>query len=274
MKTLQLLGFILFSSVVSVAQSKEEEIVFDYAVDQLENEKYQDAADGFLKFLHDFPDSPLKGRAHFNLALSFKDMGDIARAKATFLEILDMPYNERDGNSLMEPYTLYKHHSCRMLAYIALDEHDYREAERYITMFDKKFPYQHFCGNEWAAYDMFKAVMLARVYAATNRTQKAIETLVPYTFSDALASNQDVLEELDTVVRREFTKAELKAEFINALESMQVKKTKGGTTATITLFNVDVEVEDYSEPKDSNEAFTEHYKQIVTSNQLFKKYLE
>jgi tetratricopeptide (TPR) repeat protein len=249
-------------------------IVFDYAVDLLQNRKYQDAADSFAKFMSDFPDSPLKGRAHFNLALSFKDMGDIARARATFLEILDMPYNERDDNSLMEPYTLYKHHSCRMLAFMALDDHDYGEAERYINMFDKKFPYQHFCGNEWSAYNMFKAVMLARVYFATNRSQKAIETLVPYTFSDALASNQSVLEELDTVVRHEFTTAQIKAEFTHALQSLQLKKRKHGTTATITLFNVDAEVEDYSDPTGSNEALIQRYKEIVTANELFKRYLE
>ena len=274
MKTLQFVGFILFSSVLSVAQSKEEEIVFNYAVDLLANEKYQDAADCFAKFLADFPDSPLKGRAHFNLALSFKGLGDLTRAKAEFVEILDMPYNERDENSLMEPYTLYKHHTCRMLAAIALNEQDYQEAERYITMFDKKFPYQHFCGNEWAAYDMFKAVMLARVYAATNRSQKALETLAPYTFSNGLASNHQVLEELETIVRREFTKAEIKAELIHALESLQVKQRKGETIATVKLLNVSVEVEDYSEPSDPNEPPTEHYKRIVTSNQLFKKYIE
>lgn len=274
MKTLQLFGFIFFSSVLSVAQSNEEKIVFDYAVDLLENEKYQDAADTFSKFLTDFPDSPLKGRAHFNLALSFKYLGDLTRAKATFLEILRMPYNERDENSLMEPYTLYKHHACRMLAFIAMDEQDYQSAERYITMFDKKFPYQHFCGNEWAAYNMFKAVMLAQVYAATNRSQKALETLAPYTFSNALASNERVLEELEIIVRREFTKDEIKAELIRALESLQVKQRKGETMATIMLFNVSVEVEDYSEPRNGNEPPAEHYKRIVKSNQLFKRYLE
>ena len=276
MKTLYQLFAILFafSPVSSVAQAKEEKIVFEYAVDLFQNAKHQEAADSFKKFMADFPKSRLKGRAHFNLALSFRALGDTARAKATFHEILEMNYNEKDENSLMEPYTLYKHHSCRMLALIALNEHDYTAAERYIEMFDKKFPYQHFCGNEWAAYNMFKAVMLARVYTGTNRFEKALQALVPYTFSDALASNQEVLEELEVILRREYTKPEIKAELLNAIESLQVTQKKNRTVATITLFKTNVEVEDYAFEKESKESALEHYKKVVMSNEFFKKYLE
>lgn len=276
MKALHQLLAILFafSPVFTVAQGKEEKIVFEYAVDLFQNEKHQEAANSFKKFMADFPKSRLKGRAHFNLALSFRALGDTARAKVTFHEILQMGYNEKDENSLMEPYTLYKHHSCRMLALMALDEHDYTAAERYIEMFDKKFPYQHFCGNEWAAYDMFKAVLLAKVYTGTNRFEKAVKTLVPYTFSDALASNEKVLEELEVIVRREYTKPEIKAELINAIESLQVTQKKDRTIATITLFKTNVEVEDYFLEKETNESAVEHYKKLVMSNGFFKKYLE
>lgn len=275
MKTTHPLSIVLISlfSLPAIGQSKEEEIVFEYAVDLFQREKYQDAADSFGRFLEDFPDSPLKGRAHYNLALSFKELEDRTRAKAIFREILAMPYNERDGNSLMEPYTLYKHHSCRMLALIALDEQSYKEAEHYIKMFDKKFPYQHFCGNEWAAYKMFKAVMIARVYSGTDQPQKAIETLVPYTFSNALASNQEVLEVLEATVRREFTKDEIKAELIRAVESLQVIQANDRTTAAMMLFNVKVEVEDFYMDKEANESDLERYRRIVRSNEFFKKYL-
>ena len=276
MKIMHPLFIVLISlfSLPAIGQSKEEEIVFEYAVDLFQSEKNQDAADSFGRFIEGFPDSPLKGRAHYNLALSFKELGDGARAKTIFHEILAMPYNERDENSLMEPYTLYKHHSCRMLASIALDEQNYKEAEHYIKMFDKKFPYQHFCGNEWAAYKMFKAVMIARVYTGMNQPQRAIKTLAPFTFSDALASNEEVLETLESTVRREFTKDEIKAELTRAIESLQVTQANDRTTAAMMLFNVKVEVEDFYMDKDANESDLEHYRRIVRSNEFFKKYLQ
>lgn len=254
----------------SASQSKEEEILFEYAVDLYQSEEYQEAADSFDSFLRNFPYSPLKGRAHFNLGLCFKSLGDIARAKATFREILEMPYNEKDGNSLMEPYALYKHHSCRILAIVALDEQNYKEAQHYIRLFDKKFPYRHFCGNEWAAYNMFKAVMTARAHAGMNRPQEAIETLVPYTFSSALASNEEVLEALETILSKTFTKEDIKAELLRGIESIKVKQRGDRTKGEITLFNVSVEIENYEV---SDEPTLEHYRRTVKLNRLFKKYL-
>lgn len=271
--TLFLLTLMSFLPLISIAQSKEEEIVFEYAVDLFNEGKFQDAANSFKKFMKDFPQSELKGRAHYNIALCYTELKNYAQAKTTFLEILNEPYNEKDENSLMEPYTLYKHHACRMLAFIALDEKQYEEAEKYINLFDKKYPYQHFCGNEWAAYHMFKAVMLAKVYAGTNRVAKAIEILVPHSFENGLASNARVLDELDTIVSQNFTKEEIKAELNRALTSMAVSRKKKETIVTIKLFNVEVNVDFYWQHPEPGKSAVEHYKDIIRSNPFFKKYL-
>ena len=254
---------------VTKAQS-EESMVFGYAFDLYEQQKFEDAAISLQKFLRDFPKSELKGRAHYNLAICYKDLKDNQKAKAVFQEILDQDYNERDENSLMEPYTLYKHHSCRALASMALEEKNYKEAEKYIHLFDKKYPYQHFCGNEWSAYDMYKAVMLAKVYEATNRTDQAMKELIPYIFSNALASNEGVLEELSTILDKHFTKADIRAEMNKAIESLTIEKKKKETIATIQLFNVNVAVEYYEDTKGDGKEF---YKEIVRKSEFFKKYL-
>ena len=97
---------------------------------------------------------------------------------------------------------------------------------------------------------------------------------MPYTFSNALASNEEVLEELEATVRRELTKDEIKAELIRAIESLQVTQANDRTTAAMMLFNVKVEVEDFYMDKEANESDLEHYRRIVRSNEFFKKYLQ
>jgi hypothetical protein len=82
------------------------------------------------------------------------------------------------------------------------------------------------------------------------------------------------LEVLEATVRREFTKDEIKAELIGAIESLQVTQANGRVTAAMTLFNVRVEIEDFYMDKESNESDLEHYKRIVRSNEFFKKYLQ
>jgi hypothetical protein len=160
-----------------------------------------------------------------------------------------------------------------MLASMALEEKNYQNAENYIKMFDEKFPYQHFCGNEWAAYNMFKAVMTAQVYSGMNQPQKAISTLLPYTFSNALASNEEVLKVLETTLTSQFTKEEIEAELLKAIESLQVKRRNSRTKSTMILFGVKVELDDFFMDNEPNESELEHYKRLAASNELFRKYL-
>ena len=250
-----------------------DQVLFDQAVQRFEGEDYAGAAQDFQQFMTRFPQSQLLGRAHYNLALTYDRMKDFETSKKLFLEILEQPYNERDENGLMEPYTLYKHHSCRHLAAMALKEDDYKSAERYIHLFDKKYPYQHFCGNEWSAYDMYKAVMKARVYEGTNRVGKAMEELLPYIFADALASNDDVLDELAGILERNYMRDAIQQEFKRALASLEVKETKKNTSVTILLYGVTIDVQDFFVDPAADGSGKEHYQKIVEENALFKKFL-
>jgi hypothetical protein len=170
----------------------------------------------------------------------------------------------------MEPYTLYKHHSCRKLAEIALTEKDYNAAEKYIRMFDKEYPYQHFCGDEWSAYDMYKAVMLCKAHEGKGEIKKAMQVLLPYIFSDALASNREVIRELTRLLEANFTKEQNKQEFTRALSSLSLKENRKEVRATIELYGVKVEVEDYFFDPKSNA--NEYFQQKVKENELFQKF--
>src|SRR5690349_4844456 len=99
--------------------------------------------------MKEYPQSPAKDDAHFNIGYIQFNLRQYKEAASTFHEILNMSYNELADNSLMEPYKLYKHNSARYLAEISLEVKEWKDAERYIHMYDKEYPYQHFCGNEW-----------------------------------------------------------------------------------------------------------------------------
>jgi tetratricopeptide (TPR) repeat protein len=253
---------------------KEDEQAFEVAIEFYEAENYQEAERKFSEVMSLFPNSGLKPRAHFNLALTYCVLKDYDKAEATFLEILDQPYNETDDNSLMEPYTLYKHHACRNLAFIAIEKKNFALAEQYIEKFDKKFPYQHFCGNEWAAYDMFKSVMRAKVYAGTGRINKALDVLVPRVFTNALASNENLLMEMIAILESNFTQEQIRTELTKAIASLTIERKKKERVAFITLFGVKAEVEDsYFDPRMQNQSDTEYFEKIVKENMLFKKFL-
>lgn len=251
-----------------------EQILFEEAGDHFREGDFHAAAEGFLNIRKKFPKSELVGRAHFNEALSYYRQHHYESAKKTFLEILDQPYNDRDPNNLMEPYTLYKHLSSRYLAEIALGEKDYATAEKYIQVFDKKYPYQHFCGNELAAYDMYKAVMNAKIYRARKEVKKAMNLLLPHVFDSSLASNDDVLEELASILEEHFTREQNKAEFSRALASLELKE-KGGTYVNISLYGVKINVEDYRFEMENLNIYSgiELYRKMVEANVLFKKFL-
>jgi len=270
--------FILACIASATAQDKpltEDQLAFDHAGRLFENKNYKGAAEEFRQFIKQYPHSPLLARAHYNLGYTYYASKDYEAAEKVFLEILDQPYNETDANSLMEPYTLYKHHSCRLLATMCIEQKKFDEAEGYIRMFDKEYPYQHFCGNEWSAYHKYYSVMLAKVYEGTNRSPKAIEVLVPYIFPDYLSSDEEVNEELIRILQNHFTKEEIRTELTKAMQSLKVKSNRKKTKATLTLFGVKVTLDPYfAEDGDKSTSEIESYKKMVAESVLFKKFLQ
>lgn len=257
---------------VCYAQTKPEQ-EFETAIKLCEEEKFEEAVDAFSAFMRKYPKHELKGRAHYNLAFTYRSMGNLQKAKETFVAILDMNYNERDENTLMEPYALYKHHASRQLAMIALDEKAFDEAEKYIGYFDKKFPYQHFCGNEWAAYDIFKSIMDAKLHEGRKHRDLAVRALVPHMFYNGLARNDHALDELGGILERNFEPAAVREMFSKALASLRAagKKESG---YIITFHGVDVPISPYGfEFGDEGGRTIDDYRKMLRSHVLFLKYL-
>jgi tetratricopeptide (TPR) repeat protein len=264
----------LSAQPVEVVEDRtEDQLAFDKAFALYDSGTHEQAVLAFSDFMERYPRSPLRARAHFNVAYLYHELHYDAKAAAVFKEILNEGYNENDENSLMEPYTLYKHNSCRHLAEIYLEQKDFAQAETSMEMFDKEYPYQHFCGNEWAAYDHYKATMYARLYAGKGQYGRAVRNLVPYTFDNDLASNAGLLHELVLILRTHYTTAEIQAELRHALTTLSMRAKKGEVQARLTLFGEKVNVTpDYFNPNiDFNSL--EGYKVVVNENELFKTFL-
>lgn len=275
------LFFVLSACILIQVHAQEndetpEGKLFDQAWQHFDAGDFLTAAAEFDLIMKQYPKSNLVARAHFNKALCYYNYKDFVTSEKIFTEILDARYNEKDPNGLMEPYALYKHRTCRYLADLALKRNDYVVAEKYIHLFDKKYPYRHFCGNEWSAYAMFKAVMLAKVYSGTGQIQKAMEVLLPHIFSDMLASNEGVLHEVENILETHYSKTDVGVEFEKALSTLTLKSIKKRTAWCITLYHVEIEVEGFPIGEEENGkklSEEDQYKQIVLNNALFKRFL-
>jgi tetratricopeptide (TPR) repeat protein len=252
----------------------EDELAFTKAFDLYDSGQYEKAVLAFSDFIERYPRSSLRGRAHFNVACGYHELHYNAKAAAVFKEILREGYNENDENSLMEPYTLYKHHSCRHLTEIYLEEKDFSEAERYMEMFDKEYPYQHFCGNEWSAYDHFKATLYAQLYEGKGQHEKAVRYLLPYLFDDQLASNVYLVHELIRLLRAHYTPEEIQTELRRSLTTLSTHKKKGEAQARLILFGEKVNVPLIFFTPDVKSNSLDEYKVAVRENELFKTFLK
>ncbi|MEQ1588328.1 MAG: tetratricopeptide repeat protein [Cyclobacteriaceae bacterium] len=273
MKTLLLLlagmGCMVLQAQPTVTK---DQLAFEYALSLYEDERFEECTLAFYEFMAAFPNSPLRGRAHYNLGLIQFQRQHWDAAAAAFKEILAADYNELDANSLMEPYALYKHQSCRLLAEIRLEQKDYKAAEEYIRLFEDVYPYQHFCGNELTAYAIYLATMKAHVYEGQQKIEKAIRTLVPFVFDNALASNTELLDLLINILYRHYGADEIRHELNTALATIDVKKGKRGG-ATMMLYGEKVDMNSYYFEEDDQRHDLAYYQARAKETILFTRFL-
>ncbi len=214
MKKLVLIAFLVSS--IGICQKKNkikaDETRFEQLVDLAEQKKFVEAADGFKKFMTDFPNSNLKPRAHYNLGEMLWQSFKVREAASVFKEILDSDYDETEAyGGIMEQYALYKNRSASNLSEIYFYLEKYDLAEKYLSISEKDYPYQHFCGNELMADKIGTATMYGKIYLAQGKTDEAIAVMVPHLFDTGLASNSHLLAILEKALQKRYTEDELKA---------------------------------------------------------------
>lgn len=277
-----LITITLFSSFLAISQeieTTEDEISFEKAVTHAYREENEKALESFTSFLNQYPDSFLKPRAKYNIGVVLRKLGRNDEAISSFSEILDSDYNEKEASGgIMEQYALYKNRSAKELAEMYFEKKEYKKASDYVYLFDKKYKYLHFCGNEMRADDIYIATSYAKLFLAQNKPEKAIRKLLPYLFYDGLASNTEALEVLEESLKTKYSEKEIKALVNTAVKSLKIKNED---EAKITFLGKKVPVFDYwlydpNNPKlDTNLELNgrEKFEAVLTTHPLFSKYL-
>ncbi len=241
--------FFVLISLAGFAQKPQE--LFDQAMDHYRDEEYDSALLIFEKiYKKGRGDESLIAKAFYNMGHIYMLKEDHQKAKEVFESLLDGNYDEKDkggrGEGIMaEPYALYKNNSCKNLAEIAISEKQYARALNYTELFDKVYPYQHFCGNEYAANDIYVAYTYARCYDGLDKTKKAIETLLPQVMYNGLAGNHYLVELADSLIRKQYSAAEICKELADATLKISKKKREinGRQYDYYSTFFFDTEIE-------------------------------
>lgn len=219
-----------FISVTTYAQKPQE--LFDQAMEYYRDKEYDSALLIFEKInKKGRGGESLVAKSYYNIGHIYMLKEDYPNAKLIFEAILDGGYNEMDkggrGEGIMaEPYALYKNNSCKNLAEIALMEKKYTSALDYTRLFDEVYPYQHFCGNEYAANDIYVAYTYARCYDGLGKTKKAIEVLLPQVMYNGLAGNQYLVELAGSLIRKQYSPQEICTELEQAVMNISKKVNK------------------------------------------------
>lgn len=130
-----------------------------------------------------------------------------------------------------------RHAICEILSTIHFERGAYDSSLHYITLADKKYPYQHFCGNEKESRQLFIAMRYAAIYDHYGDAAQVLKVLLPVACFD-LVNNGDAVRKIASLLKgKEGTKAALD----DAIAHMYVKKKVHYIRFMDTVIPVDME---------------------------------
>lgn len=192
------------------------------------------AEDNYQKIIDDYKDSKFYFRALNNLGYIYLKLKNISKAREIFLKILSSNANDKEkggaGSGIMaEPYANYKNRATISLAKIALEDSNYLETINFLDS-TKKYPYRHFCGNEFESNKIYIATQYIRAYIGLKDFKKAYETGLPLIIESGLASNEQIVDLTYSALLKLYPKEKLKNDFEQSVKNIYVehKITKKG----------------------------------------------
>jgi hypothetical protein len=223
----------------------------------------------YNELLDSFPKSKLRFRALNNKGFIELSLDDTAEAKTTFLAILNSVANDKEkggvGSGLMgEPYANYKNRAAKMLAHIGIQTNNWNEALEYLDL-TRKFPYRHFCGNEYAADEIYMAELYAQCYLGLRDYRKAYNVLLPNILENGLADNSNLVDTAYAALLKTHNKDDLRRLFDIALQDVKTEKIKQGKNEYerqyITFLDTKIEINswryDFTNPYGRDKAIAE-----------------
>jgi len=175
---------------------------FDKASSFFEEEKYDKTINEFQFIVDNHKNNELYPLAYYNVGYTYYVKEDYENAIEVFKSILESDFNETEklgGGIMSDPFTNYRHKSSKLLSEIYYNKGNYELALQYLSLSDTTYPYLHFCGNEYAANDVYTTLHYAKIYQKLGNNKKAINILLPAVFN-SLANNSKIIEELENLL--------------------------------------------------------------------------
>lgn len=226
--------------------AKTKEFAIDIKETILEN-----ALEYYQELIDSFPKSNLLFRALNNKGYIELALDDTEEATKTFQRILESKADDKEkggvGSGLMgEPYANYKNRAAKILAKIYIEGKDYKKAIKYLDL-TKQFPYRHFCGNEYAADEIYMCKQYANCYLGLKDTEMALKILLPNLLKNGLSNNSDIVVLTFETLLKRYSKAELKVLYENAFKSYKTEKIKSKDSDEyeryfVTFLDTDIEI--------------------------------
>jgi tetratricopeptide (TPR) repeat protein len=260
--------------------TNEEKIQRNFAIEIKENVLNKVIRD-YEELIKEFPKSKLIFRALNNKGLAELELKDYKNAQVTFQKILKSEANDKEkggiGSGIMgEPYANYKNRASKILANLELKNSNYQEALNYLDE-TKKFPFRHFCGNEYAADEIYMAEMYAKCYLGLNQYEKAYDILLPNIIENGLASNSEIITISIDALLKNYKKEELKIQFENCFKNVFAEKVKSNkneyTTYNINFLNRKIQLESWKLNSEMTEQEREKECQKILAESDFYKLL-
>lgn len=274
----ELNNFINLKDTIDI--DSEEKIKQKFAITIKEN-ILEKVIDNYNELITKYPKSKLLFRARNNKGFAELELEYYGEAEKTFIKILNSDANDKEkggiGSGIMgEPYANYKNRACKILADLELKNKNYQKAINYLDT-TKKYPYQHFCGNEFASEEIHMAEMYSNCYLGLNQYEKAYDILLPYIIENGLASNSEIIEITFNALLKNYKKEELKSQFENSFKDvLAIKETRNKNEYTfyyINFLNRKIELSSWKLNEMMNEQEQEKVIAEIKNNSEFYKLL-
>lgn len=229
-----LLLMLVISSVLPAnSQSKRKQAIkdlFNKAEQEVNTRAWEEAISSYKEITHTAKKrSDAYARAVYNIGYIYYLQENDSASEKVLLQILGSNFNEmapggRGEGIMREPYVLYKHDACELLAQIEFRRNNYEKALQYIESFHMVYPYHHFCGNELMASQIYTAEMYGKAYIGMKDTIKAIRALLPETMETGLAPNNELVTTVTGLLKAKYDRPYLVSQLNTAIDKLEAKQ--------------------------------------------------
>lgn len=248
----------------------------------LKNEKEEIlelALDQFGQIIQDYPSSELYHKSLYNLA-HISSLLDYEEDEIKYLEmILNGNANDKENSGrsgiMSNPYANFKNDASKRLTEIYLNKGEYNTALEYKKL-NEKYPLQHFCGNAFAADEIYNAKQYAKIYIGLGDKEKVLSYLLPHIFNNGLTSNSSLVELTTNFLKENYSQEKLRTDFENSTKNIYSKVEKNGdnewTNYYIKYFDSEIEIPSWSLSFETdNEKTKSELEKIIKESEFYKK---